>query len=457
MPFVSETIAKFAVGLRYEDLPSDAVAATKRFLVDSVGCALGGLSSEDCHIMRGLLDDLGGNPQCTIIGGGRSDAVRASLMNALLVRVMDYNDIYWKQDPSHPSDIIPASLAMGELRDKSGRDVIVSIVLAYEFEMRLCEAAFPGVRERGWHHATLTQLASPIAAGVLNDLSWEQLQHAMGISGSHNGSLGAVTAGHLTMMKNTVDPMATSSGVEAALMAERGYTGPEHVFDGKEGLYHCMGPDWKPEIMTDGLGESFRITECGMKAYPTEALTHAPVSCTLKICEANGIQAEDVAQITIRSTARAADILADPSKYEPETKETADHSLPYIVAAAVADRNVTPLQFTDEKIHDPRIRSVIGKVKVVGDDECERLFPDLQRNYVTVETTDGRSFDGMVDYPKGDPRDPMTEAEVEAKYRALAEMSGVSADHQDAILAAVDGLDASPSARELMGVLSLGR
>ena len=153
---------------------------------------------------------------------------------------MDYNDIYWKQDPSHPSDIFPAALAGCERAKSDGKELIVGLVLGHEFEMRFCEAAFPGIRERGWHHATLTAFVSPIVAGRALHLAWEQIQHAVGISASRHATLGAVTAGKLTMMKNTVDPMATQSGVLAALMAEKGYTGPEHVVDGKEGLTHCL-------------------------------------------------------------------------------------------------------------------------------------------------------------------------------------------------------------------------
>ena len=108
----------------------------------------------------------------------------------------------------------------------------------------------------------------------------EQIQHAIGISASRQATLGAVTAGKLTMMKNTVDPLATQSGVFAALLAEKGYTGPEHVIDGKEGLVRCFGPEWKLNLLTDGLGEAWRIMQCGMKFFPTEALTHAPISAT---------------------------------------------------------------------------------------------------------------------------------------------------------------------------------
>ena len=368
-----------------------------------------------------MLQEIGGEGNATVIGSGaKTDPVSASLANALMVRVMDYNDIYWQQDPSHPSDIIPAAMACGERVGRSGKDLTVGIVLGHEFEMRLCEAAFPGIRERGWHHATLTAFVSPIVASRMLGLTWEQCQHAIGISASRHCTLGAVTAGKLTMMKNTVDPMATQSGVLAALLAEKGYTGPEHVIDGKEGLAHCYGPEWKLEVLVDGLGESWRIERCGMKAFPTEALTHAPISAVLDIVIANDLAPEVVEKVHIRSLARAADILADPSKYDPRSKETADHSLPYVIAAAVADRQVTPAQFEQDKIMDPRIREQLDKVEVVADPEIEKLFPKLQRVIVTIHTTDGREFTKQLDYPKGDPRNPLTDQEVEEKFDALA-------------------------------------
>ncbi len=418
---ITARISKWATDLSYADLSDDAIREAKRYLLDSLGCALGGYQQHDVKIALEVLEEHGGAGPATVIGtGAKMDPVSASLLNALMVRVMDYNDIYWQQDPSHPSDIIPAAMACGERTAKDGRELIVGIVLGHEFEMRLCEAAIPGIRERGWHHATLTAFVSPIVAARMLDLGWEEMQHAIGISGSRMCTLGAVTAGKLTMMKNTVDPMATQSGVLAALLAEKGYTGPEHVIDGKEGLAHCMGPEWKLELLEDGLGDAFRITRCGMKAFPTEALTHAPISCTLDLIKDNDLQADQVEKVHIRSLARAADILADPSKYDPRTKETADHSLPYVIAAAVADRQVTPLQFTDQKIMDPTIRAQLHKVEVVADPEIEALFPELQRVIVTVVTTDGREFTKQVDYPKGDPRNPLTDQEIEEKFDALA-------------------------------------
>jgi 2-methylcitrate dehydratase len=453
----SAVIAKWAAGLRYEDLSKEAIYQAKRYLLDSVGCALGGYQQHDVTIALEVLREVAGAGYCTLIGSGETfDPVSASLANALMIRCMDYNDIYWKQDPSHPSDIFPAAMAGCERAGTNGRELIVGFVLGHEFEQRFCEAAFPGIRERGWHHATLTAFVSPIVAGRTLKLTAEQIQHAIGISASRHCTLGAVTAGKLTMMKNTVDPMATQSGVFAALLAEKGYTGPEHVIDGKEGLTHCFGPEWKLNILTDGLGDSWRITQCGMKAFPTEALTHTPISAVLSIVKDNDLEPEQVAQIYVRTTARGADILSDPSKYDPHTKETADHSLPYVIAAAVAERQVTPLQFTMNKIMDPTIRAQLKKVIVVADSEIEKVFPALQRVIVKITTTDGRSFEKQLDFPKGDPRNPLTDREIEEKFEALADPVMTKAAQQR-LKDAIWNLENCSSVRGLMKLMKADR
>jgi 2-methylcitrate dehydratase len=450
---ITAAMSRWAAGLRFEQLSSEAVYQAKRLLLDSLGCALGGYLQHDVKIALAVLEEIAGDGPATVIGTGkRVDPVSASLANALMIRCMDYNDIYWKQDPCHPSDIFPAALACCERARRNGKELIVGLVLGHEFEMRLCEAAFPGIRERGWHHATLTAFAAPIVAGRALHLTWEQIQHAIGISGSRHCTLGAVTAGKLTMMKNTVDPMATQSGVLAALLAEKGYTGPEHVLDGKEGLTQVFKPDWKLNLLTDGLGETWRITQCGMKAFPTEALTHTAISAVLDLVKSNDLHPDDVEKIQIRSLARAADILSDPSKYDPRSKETADHSLPYVIAAALVDRQVTPAQFTMAKIMDPQIREQLQKVEVVADPEIEKVFPALQRVIVHMDTRDGRSFNKQLDYPKGDPRNPLTDSDVEEKFAALAD-GVLSSAAQKRVRDVVWNLEHVGSVAELMALM----
>ncbi len=450
-------MSEFAAGLRFENLSVDAVYQAKRFFLDSIGCALGGYQQPDVVIALRVLDEIAGPGKATVIGSGKQiDPVSASLANALMIRCMDYNDIYWKQDPCHPSDIFPAAIAACERTGGDGRELIVGLVLGHEFEMRLCEAAFPGIRERGWHHATLTAFVSPIVAGRMLHLTPQQIQHAIGISASARASLGAVTAGKLTMMKNTVDPLATQSGTLAALLAEKGYTGPEHVIDGKEGLAYCLGPAWRLNVLTDALGESWRIRQCGMKAFPAEALTHTPISAVLALVKDHDLKPHEIAKVHIRTTARGADILSDPSKYDPHTKETADHSLPYVIAAAIAERQVTPLQFTPEKIASPLIRSQLKKIVVTADPEIEKLFPELQRVIVRIHTIDGREFMQQLDYPKGDPRNPLSDREIEEKFEALAEPV-MSRDARRRAIDAIWELEKQPNVSELMKLFQADR
>lgn len=438
---IARMFAEFAVNLKFEDLSPEVVLSAKRFLLDSVGCALRGTRSSDCAILLRLLNQLGGTPEATIIGdGSKTNCWNAALANSLLIRVLDYNDIYWKQDPSHPSDLIPSALCVGERERKSGRDLITAIAIAYELEMRLCEFAIPGIRERKWHHASLTQFVSPVVAGKMLDLSTDQICNAIGISGCHNFTLGAVTAGRLAMTKNIVDPLAVQSGVMAALMAKEGFSGPETVFDGKEGLMDTLGGKWDVGKLTKDLEKHSKILECSMKAFPTEALTHSPITAILKLTNDYNLAPQEIEGITVKSIARAVDILADPSKYRPSSKETADHSLPYCITAAVMDRQVTLEEFTEAKLRDERILSFIDKVKVVADPELEKFFPDLKPAIVDVRCKDGRQYTIRVEYPKGDPMNPMSDEELFAKFRSNASPL-VAPEKQKAIISAIMNLE----------------
>ena len=440
---IARQIAEFAVNLKYEDLPDEVILEVKRYLYDSIGCAVGSVNTKDVNAIRDIYTEMGGNPEATtLVFGDKLPAVNATLINSLMIRALDFNDIYWKEDPSHPSDIIPAALSAAERVDASMEDVIVAIVLAYEFEQRLCLFAKPGVRERKWHHATLTQFVSPIVAGKILGLTVDEMVNAIGISGCHNHTIGCPTAGVLTMMKNTVDPMAVQSGVLAALMAQKGYSGTEKVFEGKEGFMDAFigwdvkdakvkptdmqGRDgvsawsWDLNALVGDLGKSFKILECGMKAFPTEALTHTHISCALNAMINNNLDYTDIEEVKVTAFAQAYDILFDPAKYRPESRETADHSLPYCLAAAIVDKKITTESFSDEKLKDPRIFEVIDKIKGEPSQEFEKMFPAKQPSKVVITTKSGEKFEEYLEYPKGDPREPMTIDDLENKFNSLA-------------------------------------
>lgn len=440
---ISRQIAEFAVNLKYEDLPKEVVDEVKRFLYDSVGCAYGAYHIKDVNAIRDIYTEMGGKEEATTIGfGDKMPAVNATLINSLMIRALDFNDIYWKEDPSHPSDLIPAALSAGEMVNASMKDVIVAIVVAYEFEQRLCLFAKPGIRERKWHHATLTQFVSPIVAGKVMGLTVDQMVNAIGINGAHNHTIGCPTAGKLTMMKNTVDPMSVQTGVFAALMAQKGYSGTEAVFEGKEGFMdtfqgwnpkelkpepvkmqgrHVLSEwSWDVDALIGNLGKDFKIMECGMKAFPTEALTHTHITATLKVVTKNNINYDQIDKVTITTIARAVDILFDPEKYRPASRETADHSLPYCIAAALVDHKITTATFDEEKLQDKRIWEVIDKIQGEASEEFEKMFPAKQPSKVVVKTTAGQEYSKYLEFPKGDPREPMTMEDLDNKFEGLS-------------------------------------
>src|SRR5947209_7241573 len=447
---LSHVIAEWACALKYEDLSPEAIQAAKLFWFDSIGCGLGGSQQEDAKILLKHYRAMSG---VTVAGGvdaglaslmqattGRATAfvssfktnpVDAAFLNGHMMRAMDYNDIYWKADPCHPSDLIAAPLALCESEGLTGKDLILGTIIAYEVEMRLCEIGRPGVREYGWHHATLSAFAAPVAAGRVLNLTVDQMVSAIGISAARTFSPGAVTAGKLTNMKNTVDPWAGRMGAESALLAREGFSGPEHIIDGKEGLFavfHHVQYKGQPatfdgEALVKNLPKSpkdhYRILDCGMKSFPIEALSHAPLTAMMKTIKEHKIKADDVKEIRVEVIARAADILGDPHKYRPTSKVTADNSLPYCLAVGTVDGLVTPLQFKEERVSEQSLIPIMDKIKVVANEEFEALFLKFQPSRVTITTNDGKSHSTRVDVPKGDPRDPMTEEEIAVKFTAL--------------------------------------
>src|SRR5438876_7828249 len=192
---LSYIIAEWACALKYEHLSPEAIQAAKLFWFDSIGCALGGSQQDDAKTLlrhyRAMSAPAGssggparGSKATAFVSGFKTNPVDAAFLNGHMIRAMDYNDIYWKADPCHPSDLIAAPLALCESEGLSGKDLILATIIAYEIEMRLCEIGRPGVREYGWHHATLSAFAAPVAAGRVLDLTPEQMVSAIGISAS---------------------------------------------------------------------------------------------------------------------------------------------------------------------------------------------------------------------------------------------------------------------------------
>ncbi|MDX9911567.1 MAG: MmgE/PrpD family protein [Phycisphaerales bacterium] len=434
--FISHDLASWVHGLTFEQLSPSAIERAKLFWLDSLACAAEGSQTEDAAILLEHHRDMGGvndSGACALLFTSlRANPVDATFLNSHMVRAMDFNDIYWKADPCHPSDLICGPLALCEQAGLGGRELILATVILYELQCRFAEIGRPGLREYGWHHATLSGFASALGAGRVLALSPEQLVNAIGISASRTGTLGAVTAGTLTMMKNTVDPWAARMGVESALLARRGFTGPAHIIDGKEGLFHVMGhatvagerASFDAAGLTRNLPrgpkDAYRIEECSMKSVPVEALMHSPISALSEILHQQRVRPKEVRELRVEVIARAADILGDPAKYRPTTRETADHSLPYALAVLIADGELGPAQFDPRRVNDPSLRPLMDAVRVIANEEFESRFPAAQPSRVTLTTHDGTTLSAHVEHPKGHPQNPMTPQDVRRKFHTLA-------------------------------------
>ncbi|MBN2259861.1 MAG: MmgE/PrpD family protein, partial [Clostridiales bacterium] len=193
---------------------------------------------------------------------------------------------------------------------------------------------------------------------------------------------------------------------------------PVEVFEGKEGLFEVLDKiKWDKDILTKGLGENFLINQCGYKAFPTEALTHQPITAAIEVMQENNLHSQEVKEVLVETTTRGADILSDLSKYKPTTKETADHSLPYCIAVAVAKGNVLPSDFEEDALKDSFVWSLLDKIKVEANPEIDALFPKVKRAIVTIKTSKGE-YKKQEDFAKGQPERPLSEKELISKFKA---------------------------------------
>jgi 2-methylcitrate dehydratase len=263
---VTRALADYTARLGFDDIPLDAVSAAKRSLLHAIACAFAGFRTRDAEILRGLVREAGGSPEATVlVSGEETSALAAALVNAhsIAAGAAGAGGGGSRRTSGPAAGIVPAALALGEREGRSGRDLVAGIVLGLELQTRFLEAAPSSAATGAWHPTTFTGFVAPLVAGKMLDLSVDQLVNAVGISGSRSGALGAASEGPPTMTRAVLDALAAQGGVFSALLAERGFTGPEHVIDGKGGLVEAIRDEWRPAALTDGLGDSYRFIEGG--------------------------------------------------------------------------------------------------------------------------------------------------------------------------------------------------
>jgi 2-methylcitrate dehydratase len=412
----TDYLSDYACRLTYEDLSPEAVHQTKRTLVDTLGCGVGAFDGEPASIARRAAFRVRGNPPARILGSPQQTSTDlAAFANTVLVRYLDCNDTYAARGTGHPSDMIPAVLAVADGHRADGRAVITAIVAAYESFCRLADE----VPLKGWDQGMFAAIGAACGAGKILGLDRTAMGHAISIAITTGVPLGVTRIGTLSMWKGCATAAAVRTGVFSAELAAEGMTGPGDPFEGRDGLCQHLGieaPKWK---RFGGGGEPFRITGTSFKAYPSVIHTQGPIGLVLELrrrVAAAEIESVHVATYgdAVRRTA------AEAEKWDPETRETADHSIPYLVAAAFQDGGVTPATFAPSRIQDPALRPLIKKLTVVEEPEFTRRYPAESCTRIEVTTTDGRRVTAETSHPKGHYRNPLTDAEVEQKFRGLA-------------------------------------
>jgi 2-methylcitrate dehydratase len=444
-------LARFSRELSYRHLPPEVIHEVKRRLIDTLGCAFGGWEEAPAKIARKMARSVQFRSGATLLGEGhRTTEDLAAFANGTAVRYLDYNDTYLSKEPAHPSDNIPAALAAAEAAGRGGKALIEAIVLGYEIQCRLCDAA--ALRPRGWDHVTYGAFSSALVAAKLWRLTEEKTVHALGLAGTPNQALRQTRVGEISMWKAAAFANAARNGLFAVELARLGMTGPAPIFEGEKGFMRIVSGEFDlPPLHASG---PFMIMETYIKYFPVEYHAQSAVQAALRLRERIKDGIDSIDSITIRTPDISYEIIGrDPEKWHPKTRETADHSLPYCVAVALIDGEVGLRQFGPRRLIDPKLHLLIQKVRVLSDPALSAAYPGAIANIVEVEAGGRRDVE-RVDHPRGHPKNPMTDEEVEEKFRRLVGRL-LSKGQIEKILGRIWSLEKVQKIGEIVGLLKV--
>ena len=424
---LAHQLAHYASSLQFEDLSKEVVHEVKRRVIDSIGCALGAWNEEPCVIARTVASEFSANHGSTIIGTThKAPPDWAAFATGCCIRYFDYNDTYLSKEPAHPSDNIAAVLAVGESVGANGGELIMAIALAYEVQCRFCDAA--SIRAKGWDHPTYGAFSTALAAAKLMKLDLEKTRHAVNIAGVNCAAFRQARVGELSHWKGVAFANAARHGVYAALLARAGMTGPAPIFEGQMGFEKQLGVSLgnvgeklvkQPNAKSPDEGTAAMILKTSIKYWPAEYHSQSAIEAALFLRKEIGDPSQ-IQSVRIESHDASVDIIgSEPEKWKPETRETADHSLPYITAIALIDGEVTDRQFQPERFMDPKIWKFLENVTVQRNDELSSLYAKAVANIVHVTLKDGRTLAKRVDYPLGNAFNPVSDQQLEGKFNAL--------------------------------------
>lgn len=448
MDKTTQTLANYVTTLDYGALPDATVREAKKRVVDGIACAIGGYSSEPARIARRVAGNISGTPAARLFGTGKATSMEmAAFANAVMVRYLDFNDTYIAKGSGHPSDMLAAILAVAEAQRCSGKDALLATVIAYEVYTALADVI--GLRDLGWDQGVFAVLGTAAGVAKLLKLSVAQTGDALAIAATANIPTRQTRSGELAMWKGVATAAAVRSGVSAVLLAQAGMTGPTAAFEGRHGVWEQVTGKFQLGAM-GGNGVPFGITRSNLKFFPAEYHSQAPSWIALELRKKVAIA--DIAAIDVQTYYTAwSEIGSEPEKWNPKTRETADHSLPYLLALALVDGRITVDSFSAQRMGDAQLRALMNRIKITENKSFTERFPGELVTQIDVTTHGGQRISETAQYPKGHAKNPMSDADVEAKFNILCE-GLMPVTQRDGLLKTLWQLD---QAADLNGVLDL--
>ncbi|MGH2999888.1 MAG: MmgE/PrpD family protein, partial [Gaiellaceae bacterium] len=369
-----ERLARFVVTRSWDDLSDAARGALKIRVLDALGCALGARAAAPVAAIRAQLEDFGGRPLCTLIGGGATAPDRAALHNGALVRYLDFNDSYFAPgETCHPSDNLAPVLAAAEYAHASGQELLLALAVAYQVQCRLSDEA--PVRAKGFDHTTQGAYAAAAGAAKALCLDESATANAIAIAGTALNALRVTRTGALSQWKGLAYPFTASGAVTACFLAARGITGPAEVFEGNKGFMDTIAGrfqlDWEHEDLE-------RVRRSFLKRYNAEIHSQSALEALLELRETHDLDPREVKRVELETFQVAYDIIGggeEGGKKQIRTKEQADHSLPYLLAVALLDGQVMPEQFASERIVRADVQDLLRRVEVRPAADLTARFP----------------------------------------------------------------------------------
>jgi 2-methylcitrate dehydratase len=447
MDATTRRLVDATLAARFEALPPDVVEACKTRLLDSLACIAAAYRHPLSIAARDLATRYRTESGSTVLGTGiRVAPEMAAFANGVMLRVLDLSDMYRTKSGGHPSDVIAAVLAAAEMGARDGRSLIAAIALAYEAYCSGCDAI--DFNAKGWDQPVYGVMAAALGAGKLMGLDRARLGHALSLALVPNMAMYQTRQGELSSWKGCAGANASRNALFATLLSQAGFTGPEAVIEGEHGLWDAVGRfEWPAMAQA-----CRRILQTHIKCFPICYHGQSAVWATLQIRDR--VAMERIEEIRIDTYRTALNLMAGaPSRWSPATAETADHSLPYVVARALLDGKIDEEAFTPEALKEPRVRELMGRTQVFEDPAFSSRYPTYAPARVAVRCTGGSRFCGEVESPKGHASSPMTGEEIESKANALLQHS-LARGHAQSLIGIVRRLERLDDVAELVDAFS---